>query len=818
MQIDNTPPSGTITVPSDLHGPQIISGTASDSGSGVGSWQVQVAREGSTEWLSACPAQLAPTTGSTYQCTVEGFSFTNGVYELRALITDNAGNTYTTTSASTRSDNAAPAGTSPPVIIGRAWTAQTLKASTGTWSGTEPFTYVYQWQSCNSSGEACANIAGATGSSYVVKNGDLGNTLRVLVGASNPVGAASSTSAASAVVVESSCTDTWQGPNGGAWQTAGNWSAGVVPGPSDIACVPAGTTVDVTAGTNQTGSLRDQGGLAISGGSLEVANGLEIANVSSLALSGGELILAGELEVDSSFTGTGSGHPTITGTGTLLLKPTTTNTIDNQECSSGGGDFFLSGIDLINQGTLTFGTTGTADGDIVMSNGAQLQNNGTLNANTWSNNSGPCNNTNYSFVNNGGSTPSITNTGTLNANPGTSHTILTNVPFNNQGTVLITTGTLQLTGGGSDSKGTLVPDAGATVSFTSGSYALSEDTLSGSGTIGVAGAAVSATNLQGSGGHLSVSGGSFTIPAATTSPISSVTLTSGTLSVSGELDVGEAFTGNGSGHPTISGSGHLVLTPTATGVIDGQACSSGGGDFFLSGIDVLNEGLLTFGPSSGGADGDLVMSAGAQIQNSGTLNANSWSNDIGPCNNTNYSFFNDGGSAPSVTNTGTFSVGPGTSQTVLGNVAFNNHGTVKIATGTLQLTGGGSGSSSRLVPSIGHRALLCRRRVRAERRHILWLRHDRRGWRRGERHQPAGQRCLARAEWWLFHHPGRQHQFHLERHAHQRNPERLRRTRCERILHRQWQRPSDDQWIGASGAAIGLHGSDRQSGVQQRWW
>jgi hypothetical protein len=448
VQVDNIPPSGTVTVPGDLHGPRIISGSASDSGSGVGSWQVQLAGEGSTEWLSACPAQLAPTTGNTYQCTVEGFSFPDGVYQMRALITDAAGNTFTTAAASTTIDNAAPSNISPPVITGRAWTAQTLTASTGSWTGTEPLTYAYQWQSCNSLGEACTDIAGATGSSYVVKNGDLANTLRVLVGVSNPVGAVSSASAVTTVVVESSCTDTFKGASGGTWQTPSNWSAGVVPGPSDVACVAAGTTVDVTAGMNQAGSLRDQGALAISGGSLELANALEIADVSSLSLSGGQLILATELDVSGSFTGAGSGHPTITGMGSLLLRPATTNTIDSQECSGGGGAFSLSGIDLINQGTLTFGTTGTADGDILMSNGAQIQNTGTLNANTWSNNSGPCNNTNYSFFNNGGTTPSITNTGTLNANPGTSHTILTNIPFNNQGSTQGESGKLEFTGGG----------------------------------------------------------------------------------------------------------------------------------------------------------------------------------------------------------------------------------------------------------------------------------------------------------------------------------------------------------------------------------
>ena len=45
-----------------------------------------------------------------------------------------------------------PATPSLPTISGTAQSGQTLTASPGSWSGTQPITYAYQWQRCNSSG------------------------------------------------------------------------------------------------------------------------------------------------------------------------------------------------------------------------------------------------------------------------------------------------------------------------------------------------------------------------------------------------------------------------------------------------------------------------------------------------------------------------------------------------------------------------------------------------------------------------------------------------------------------------------------------
>ena len=95
-----------------------------------------------------------------------------------------------------------------PVISGTTTDGQTLGASSGTWTGTPTITYAYQWQSCNSSGGGCANVSGATSTSYALHPSDVGSTLRVIVTATNAAGAASATSAASAVIAPAAPSNT----------------------------------------------------------------------------------------------------------------------------------------------------------------------------------------------------------------------------------------------------------------------------------------------------------------------------------------------------------------------------------------------------------------------------------------------------------------------------------------------------------------------------------------------------------------------------------------------------------------------------------
>ena len=88
----------------------------------------------------------------------------------------------------------APTNSVLPAITGTAAEDETLTASTGTWAGTAPIAYAYQWFS---GGES---IPGANSSTYVVQADDVGNTITVMVTASNGVGTASAISAATATV------------------------------------------------------------------------------------------------------------------------------------------------------------------------------------------------------------------------------------------------------------------------------------------------------------------------------------------------------------------------------------------------------------------------------------------------------------------------------------------------------------------------------------------------------------------------------------------------------------------------------------------
>ena len=95
---------------------------------------------------------------------------------------------------------AAPANTSLPAISGTAHEGDTLTASSGSWSGTNPITFTYRWQRCNSGGGSCSNIGGATSQTYQLAHSDAGNTIRVSVTATNSDGSANAVSNATGKV------------------------------------------------------------------------------------------------------------------------------------------------------------------------------------------------------------------------------------------------------------------------------------------------------------------------------------------------------------------------------------------------------------------------------------------------------------------------------------------------------------------------------------------------------------------------------------------------------------------------------------------
>jgi len=98
-----------------------------------------------------------------------------------------AGAVYATVGTAAQTDTA-PANSTPPTISGTPGVGDTLTAANGSWSGTNPMTFTYQWERCDSSGGSCSSISSATSQTYTIQSADAGDTLRVAVTATNGAG------------------------------------------------------------------------------------------------------------------------------------------------------------------------------------------------------------------------------------------------------------------------------------------------------------------------------------------------------------------------------------------------------------------------------------------------------------------------------------------------------------------------------------------------------------------------------------------------------------------------------------------------------
>ena len=93
----------------------------------------------------------------------------------------------------------APAATAAPTISGLAMVDQSLTATRGTWSGSQPLTVGLEWLRCDVDGENCQGL-GVIADTYTVGAVDVGKTIRVRITAANLAGARAALSDATAVV------------------------------------------------------------------------------------------------------------------------------------------------------------------------------------------------------------------------------------------------------------------------------------------------------------------------------------------------------------------------------------------------------------------------------------------------------------------------------------------------------------------------------------------------------------------------------------------------------------------------------------------
>ena len=110
VRVDNTSPSGSITAPSagaNVTGNAVtVSSDSADGGSGVASAQFQRSAAGAGVWTT-----ISTDNSSPYSIAWDTTAVADGLYDLRVITTDNAGNTFTSALVTNvRVDNTSPTG------------------------------------------------------------------------------------------------------------------------------------------------------------------------------------------------------------------------------------------------------------------------------------------------------------------------------------------------------------------------------------------------------------------------------------------------------------------------------------------------------------------------------------------------------------------------------------------------------------------------------------------------------------------------------------------------------------------------------------
>jgi uncharacterized repeat protein (TIGR01451 family) len=408
--------------------------------------------------------------------------------------------------------------------------------------------------------------------------------------------------------------------NGGIWkETSGGVSVLGVP-----VTLSATSTVQIDAGTLQFGS----GATVASGATINIATSktLEVTggvfqfnsggvtmplpgSSGNFNVSGGTLRVATGTMTVPNVTLQGSG--VIDGAGTLILSGPSSWIGGTMGSATAPG-----GITQINSGnTLTIG--GAAAKSLTQAR--QLLNNGTVNYSsaggfvlTMSGNSKITNNSAFNLTANDDIALSgsalIENYGTLAKTGGVATTnLFPRVENNAGGTVSVTTGTLELRGGG----------------IAGGAYAITSVLTLTAGTFTVA-----STSTVTGAGTLAINGATADISSGANVTWPNVNLNAGTIAGAGTLHVSGTFNWLAG---TIGGSGPRVLNSTSTSTISCSTCPLDGAPLQLqasatfsgSAISFLNGASLTLDPGktlSITNNGDFLSGVGGgSIVNNGTF-------------------------------------------------------------------------------------------------------------------------------------------------------------------------------------------------------
>ncbi len=200
--LGNAPDNTSLpVVTGSTHVGQLISTTA-------GAWEGTTPLSYRYQWQS-CKAEACANIGDGTEPTfrIQGAQLGRA---LRVVVTAEnvTGNAAARSAETTEVKGGAPVNVTAPSIFGPFAAGQQLNATTGSWAGSEPIAYAYEWRSCDANGANCSKIAGASAGTYTPTAEQIGHTLQVVVTASNGVGLESANSSTTAQIKPTPPTNT----------------------------------------------------------------------------------------------------------------------------------------------------------------------------------------------------------------------------------------------------------------------------------------------------------------------------------------------------------------------------------------------------------------------------------------------------------------------------------------------------------------------------------------------------------------------------------------------------------------------------------
>jgi hypothetical protein len=461
-------------------------------------------------------------------------------------------------------------------------------------------------------------------------------------------------------------TITWTSPISGKWETAANWSGGLVPANGDNVVISKSPGITVTLSTLNPilENLTVGGGntLTLAGGNLSVVG---TGSIATLNLGGGSIGGPGQVTVATAMTWTSgvvSGVLNIPAKGTLkLATPFNPN-----------GSFQIAGGTLNNGGTVTqsfAGTPGAYTG-FQMTQGGVINNlaGGVWNVanDVW-------------FYPADGSAVAFNNYGTFNKTGGT-NTSIWSVPFAGTGPISVQIGDLRLNGGFTGTlKSAIGIAAKATLDYAQGGT-IDGAKVTGSGTMNFD-AATTVAGIYSFTGLTQIQSGSGAVSFQGATTMATLNLISGSLAGPGPVTVTGTTNWTGGG---ISG----VLDIPAKAALKVTTPFNPNGSFNITGGTLNNSGTVT--ESFAGTPGAYT---GFQIGQGGTIN-----NLAGGVWNvaTDVWIYPADASAVAFNNAGTFNKAGGTN-TTLWSVPLSGAGPINIESGDFKLNGHFTGALKSVV-------------------------------------------------------------------------------------------------------------------------